>query len=202
MKKTIRHKGLLLLISLFIFAISGCDDSGPESDPPDMVIDYFPQSYEGTLVVQFTNTIPEWNVATSMNVSIIKTLGVIEIDSATLSYSGDDIIVPENSRIARSGRWSIDPIADEAGFTSSGYTVLPVNANITVNNDTTRVYGWDDESKTWKLAQEVDTGTQTPNSDLVFNIDDAVLGGSVVSASGTGGSITFTLYLTPTLTDL
>lgn len=149
--------------------------------------------YQGHLFVQYTNTLPPWDVSTTMNVHIDKELGVVTIDNGTLSYSGDTII-QNDSRLVRSGEWAMYPIGTLMEDAGSKY--MDVDAQVTVQNDVQRIYAKDNDGN-WVLVNETPFN-ETPYSVVSFDFDDAVLnGGSYQSLVVATGSIIWRLTLTP-----
>ncbi len=160
---------------------------------PDPVLE---KSYDGTLVVNFTNSFPRWSeTSLGMRVSIDKDLGTVLIEEGSLEYNGDTILVDshgeEASRIERGGFWNMKP----QGKLSKAGNVMYINidAGITVYGDVTNVYAKDDYG-TWILvASESFEGT--PNSDLSFVLQEAIDGSAVIQSGDQFGSITWTLGL-------
>lgn len=186
----------IIIILFFSLTTSSCflfeDDEPKEEDMvPENWLDH---SYLGTLTIRFTNVYPEWDESTQMDVEIEKELGTIEFESATLSYSGETLI-SDDSKIIRAGSWNIAPTGVLEG--DGEIERIAVDANVLIPSDVQKIYALDN-SGNWQLVSEVDFAS-SPNSDLVFNLDDAVISGSVVSASSELGSITWTLRLTPAL---
>ncbi|MDG6224458.1 MAG: hypothetical protein QCI82_02990 [Candidatus Thermoplasmatota archaeon] len=187
---------VILCMTIAIFAaFSGCIDLGSKDDGSDMAPDnWLDRSYSGTLTVRYTNVYPEWDVSTSMKVEIEKEFGTIEIDSATLTYSGETLVSPD-SKIERSGSWNIGPSAFFEGDTKT--PSLSVDAGITVVNDVQRIYAKDQHGE-WQLVNEMPF-SETPSSDLLFSFNEALSSGAVISVSTEGGSMTWTLVLIPHL---
>lgn len=163
-----------------------------EHDPPDMNPDWFSNNYTGTLYVRYTNNTPEWDVTTQMEVEIIKELGSIEFTEGTLVYSGEKL-VSADSKIVRNGSWQIRPIGEFVGDVE--HPTINVDAKITVQNDIQKIYAKDNLGN-WVLINETDFSGMTPDSQLVFDLDDAVLETSVCGISTATGSIIWTLALT------
>jgi hypothetical protein len=185
----------LLILFIPLLILSGCslfEDDEPED--PEIPDNWLEHSYEGTLTVNFTNTYPEWDVSTTMDVHIDKETGLVTFSGATLNYSGETL-VSADSKIIRSGNWNIDPTGTM--MNDEGVTWIEVDAHVVINSDVQKIYAKTNDG-TWKLMNETDFAS-TPNSDLAFDVDDAVISGSVVSASSDLGSITWTLRLTPAL---
>lgn len=156
---------------------------------PDPVLQ---NDYRGTLYVKSTNTLPPWNVSTTMDVFIDKELGVVSIDNGILSYSGDTII-DGDSRLVRNGEWAMYPIGTL--MEDAGRKYIDIDAQVTVQNDVLRVYAKDDEGN-WQLMYEM-TFNETPYSVVSFDFDEAVLNGSYQSLVVATGSIIWRLTLTP-----
>jgi hypothetical protein len=189
-----RYPHLLLLI-IISFLLSGCSlfEEEVESEP-DIPDNWLEHSYLGTLTVRFTNTYPEWDESATMDVDIDKVTGLVTFSGTTLSYSGETIVSPD-SKITRSGNWSIDPTG--LLIDDDGTVYMQVDAHVVVNSDVQRIYAKNNKGE-WQLVNETDFAS-TPNSDLSFILDDAVINGSVVSAESELGSITWVLRLTPAL---
>lgn len=183
---------IFVIIILAVLIIESCK----KKEDPDLIIDpVLENDYEGTLQVYFSNTLPPWSVSTSMNVDIYKDLGTISVDQGILSYSGDTII-QEDSRLTRTGEWVMNPIGTVGSV--GGKIRIEIDAQVTVQNDVQSIYAKDDEGN-WQLVNET-TFNETPNADLAFDLDDAVISGSVVSVVVATGSIVWTLNLTPAIT--
>ncbi len=183
------HRLLPLITLSFLFLFYACHhDDQPE---PDLL----PANYEGTLEVTYSNVYPPWTVTKEMDVNIEKVHGNITIAGCTLAYSGDTII-DNDSKIERSGQWQINPTGK---ITISGDDkYISVNAHVTVQNDVTRIYGKDNDGN-WVLLTETNN-SETPNSDLVFKLSDAIVDGSTVGFNTPGGGLIWTMLVLPNLT--
>jgi hypothetical protein len=179
----------VLLIGIVFSSCSLFEDDEP--DPPDMNPDWLSNNYTGTLYVRYTNNTPEWDVTTQVEVEIIKELGTIEFAEGTLVYSGETL-VSADSKIVRNGSWEIQPIGEIVGDVE--HPTINVDAQITVQNDIQKIYAKNNLGD-WVLVNETDFSGMTPDSQLVFDLDDAVLEGSVCGASTATGSIIWTLGL-------
>jgi hypothetical protein len=111
-------------------------------------------------------------------------------ESGSISYSGDTI-TGDDSKIEREGSWIIEPTGEleEAGTDVR----IDVDGGITIVSDIQRIY-YKDNSGQWQLLNETDFAS-TPNSDIFFSLNDAVINGSTVQVTTAGGSIRFSLYL-------
>jgi hypothetical protein len=156
---------------------------------PDPVLT---NDYQGQLYVRYTSTLPPWDVSTTMNVHIAKDLGVVTIDGGTLSYSGDTIINGD-SRLVRSGQWSMSP--NGILMEDAGRKYIDVDAQVTVQNDIQRIYAKDNDGN-WVLVNETPFN-ETPYSVVSFDFDDAETNGSYQSLVVATGSIIWRLTLTP-----
>ena len=175
----------LMLITAVIFA--GCKKDDPDDQPTDLL----ESNYAGQLKVDYMNAVPYWSVLTNMNVQIEKTQGNITIASGTLAYSGDSINTTH--KIERSGQWNLTPLG--ALMANGSNFTIDVNAQVAVQNDVQEIYGKDFDGN-WVLESEQNFN-DPPNSDLVFNLDDATANGSVVTETTDSTSVTWTLTLTP-----
>ncbi len=181
--------GLLLLLTA-CFLLSGCEKK--ENDPPDMAPEnWLDHSYAGTLKVEYTNSYPEWDVSTQMDVEIEKELGTVTISSTTLNYSGETL-VSEDSKIERTGSWSINPNGELKG--DIDHPDLFIDAGLITENDIQKIYA-KDNSGNWIMVNETDFSGHTPYSELLFDMDDAIVDGSVVSVNTDNGSIIWTLCM-------
>lgn len=180
----------LLILALLTLLISGCHDD--DSAIPD-VLD---ANYEGSLKVTYTNVYPPWSVSKSMDVAIEKVNGNITISSCTLSYSGDTII-DGDSKIVRSGTWQINP-KGTLSFGNNNNVYIAVDAHVVVQNDVMKIYAKDNDGN-WVLVDKEDI-SETPNSDLTFELNEATANGSVIGFNTPAGSIIWELYLLPKLT--
>jgi len=126
-----------------------------------------------------------------MDVFIDKQLGVITIDAGTLSYSGDTII-GDDSRLERSGQWSMNPTGILMG--TVGNLTIDIDTDVVVQNDVQRIYAKVDGE--WVLVNETPFN-ETPYSEFTFDFNEAILNGSTISVSVGTGSILWRLTLTP-----
>ncbi len=179
---------LSVLLLTIAFLLSGCEKKSDDDSAPD---DWLNNSYKGTLTVHYTNLYPAWDVSTTMDVDIDKATGLVTISNATLSYSGVTL-VSADSKIERSGSWSIKPTAQLKDNPDNPN--IYVDAGIQIQNDVQNIYAKDNEGN-WQLVNSTDFSGETPDSDLSFNLNEAVLSGAIVNASGTGGAIIWTLIL-------
>ena len=158
----------------------------------DLVIDdnSFQHNYTGSLIVNFTNTMPEFGAVESMDVEI-DTLGFVTIESGTLEYSGITL-VSDDSKLERNGKWNLAPTGHIV--VEGGITYVKINAGINIDFDETKVYAKDNYG-TWILVSEFAVAG-TPNSDLgAFNFNDAVNGGTTNGVEDQFGNIEWTLIL-------
>ncbi len=191
-KVSVQNKFIrMLMIIIACLFLTNCEKK-ENNLAPDNWLD---RSYLGTLTVHYTSVYPQWDVSTQMDVDIDKELGAVTISGSTLNYSGETL-VSDDSKIERSGSWSINPIGRLEG--SSDNPIVFVDAQIFLQNDVQNIYAKDTNGN-WVLVNSSDFSGEEPNSDLGFNFDDAILTGAVINAQGAGGSITWTLRLTPAL---
>jgi hypothetical protein len=165
-------------------------DKQEENDIP-AVDEVFDHNYVGFLSINFTNQIPEFSVEETMEVEI-NTFGLVNINSGTLDYYGETL-VSDDSKIERSGQWTMDPTG--ILMTEGGVNYVKVDAHITINYDNQKVYAKNNQGQ-WQLVAEIPF-SGTPNSDLNFNMDDAIFNneGAVVQAQSELGSIIWHLIL-------
>ena len=191
MKNHLKLKQLYILSLLLLITglvLPGCK----KDDSNDMVPDnWLDNSYKGSLTVRYMNVYPAWDVSTTMDVEIDKVTGLVTISNATLNYSGETL-VSADSKIQRSGSWSINPTSELRDKPDNPN--IYVDAGIIIQNDVQNIYA-KDNSGNWQLVNSTDFSGETPESELSFNLNDAVIGGSTITASGAGGSITWTLIL-------
>lgn len=189
MKTYFKSLRAVVLFILTLLIVAGCNKKEEPNIVPDPILT---NDYQGQLFVQYTNTLPPWNVSTTMNVNIDKELGVVTIDNGTLSYSGDTII-QNDSRLVRNGEWAMYPIGTL--MEDAGRKYIDVDAHVTVQNDVQRIYAKDNDGN-WVLVNETPFN-ETPYSVVSFDFDDAVLNGSYQSLVVATGSIIWRLTLTP-----
>ena len=191
--RTVQNKfsGMYVIIIACLFLIS-CDKKDQEDPTPDNWLD---NSYKGSLTVRYMNVYPAWDVSTTMDVEIDKVTGLVTISNATLNYSGETL-VSADSKIQRSGSWSINPTSELRDKPDNPN--IYVDAGIIIQNDVQNIYA-KDNSGNWQLVNSTDFSGQTPESELSFNLNDATINGSTITASGAGGSIIWTLILSPAL---
>jgi len=173
---------MLVLVVPFIFLIS-CSEEEP-TGPPQV----FDVEYDGFLKLRFTNEFPSFDETTQVDVHIDK-YGKVTFGTGTLSYDADE----DNgqSRIVRVGILSLNPKGSH--FVSKGEDYVDVDENTTINENMI-VYYLDDNTQTWVEFLNEDINS-TWNGGLGFNIDDAVLTGSIIQSVTAWGSVTWGLYL-------
>ena len=194
MKTIIQINALRIFALIFMSSLIlvNCKKKDEPNMVPDPILD---KNYTGTLYVSFTNTLPPWNVSTTMDVEVDKELGVITFDQGTLSYSGDTVI-QGSSKLERTGQWKIIPTG--IFMKESDVVTIEVDGGVFVQNDVQRIYAKDDNGN-WVLVNET-TFNENPNADLVFNFKDAQIDGSYCGVSVATGSIMWKLTLIPALT--
>jgi len=182
---------LLCLPVILLFLDFNCSQEEAEEDDIDNVPDQLLEhDYRGNLNVRYTNVYPEWDESTSMEVHIDKEVGIITFENAELNYSGE-IIINGDSKITRSGSWTIDPTGR---LEKDGDIIyIPVDAGVIVVNDVQKVYARDNDDN-WVLVNETEFDSE-PNSDLIFELAEAEDQGSVISSESEGGSLIWSLYL-------
>lgn len=193
--KTITHTNTYMLFAVLLFSlliISNCKKKEEPNMVPDAILD---KDYVGTLWISFINTLPPWNVSTTISVEVDKEFGVITFDQGSLSYSGDTVI-QGNSKLERTGQWKIIPTGI---FKLNGdEKIIEVDGGVFVQNDIQRIYAKDDTGN-WVLVNET-TFNETPNADLVFNFNDAQTSGSTCGVTVSTGAIIWKLTLIPKIT--
>ncbi|MCD4794879.1 MAG: hypothetical protein K8R54_16715 [Bacteroidales bacterium] len=190
MKTTNKPKSIFLLLLITFLCINlSCKKN--DDMVPDQILK---NNYSGTLTVRNTNTYPEWDETAQVDVTIDKD-GLVTFGNTSLTYSGEKII-DDDSKIVRSGSWTIYPTGILEQHNDIIY--IQVDAGVSVVNDVQQVYEKDDLGN-WILLYEVNY-TGNPNSDLSFIFDDAETGGgSTCGITADTGSIIWTLLLTVTL---
>ena len=195
MKNHLKLKQLYILSLLLLITglvLPGCKKDDSNNMVPDNWLD---NSYKGSLTVRYMNVYPAWDVSTTMDVEIDKVTGLVTISNATLNYSGETL-VSADSKIQRCGSWSINPTSELRDKPDNPN--IYVDAGIIIQNDVQNIYA-KDNSGNWQLVNSTDFSGQTPESELSFNLNDATINGSTITASGAGGSIIWTLILSPAL---
>ena len=186
MKTTNKPKSIFLLL-LITFLCMNLSCKKNDDMVPDQILK---NSYSGTLTVRNTNTYPEWDKTAQVGVTIDKD-GLVTFGNTSLTYSGDTII-NDDSKIERSGSWTIDPtgILEQ----DNDIVYIQVDAGVSVVNDVQKIYAKDNDGN-WQLVNETNFDS-TPNSDLSFVFNDAETGGgSIISADSGTASLTWTLVL-------
>lgn len=173
---------LFLLTIVAIFALS-CSEEEPVG-PPQV----FNVEYDGFLQLRFTSEFPSFDETTQVDVHIDK-YAKVTFGTGSLSYNADE----DNgqSRIVRVGTLSLNPKGSH--FVSNGEDYIDVDENTTIVENMI-VYYWDETSQSWLefLNENINS---TWNGGLGFNIDDAVLTGSILQSVTAWGSTTWGLYL-------
>jgi len=187
-KQILIKSAKILAFTMLCIVVLSCKKKVNE----DLVIDdnSFQHNYTGSLIVNFTNAMPEFSAVESMGV-VIDTLGFVTIENCTLEYSGITL-VSEDSKIERNGKWNIVPTGHIV--VEGGITYVKINAGINIDFDETMVYAKDNYG-TWILVSEFAVAG-TPNSDLgAFNFNEAANGGTTSGAEDQFGNIDWTLRL-------
>jgi hypothetical protein len=151
-------------------------------------------NYAGSLSLRFSNTMPEFDASTRVDVEIDK-YGGVTFGTGTLSYEGE--FEDEQVRIKRSGTMNLAPYGNV--FHANGDDiVIEVDENTSFNE---RFQQWVWDGATWmQVLDENISGTW--NGGLGFDLFEAVTGdGSTVSVTTDQGSVIWTLTLTITLVD-
>lgn len=186
MKTTNKPKSIFLLLLITFLCINfSCKKN--DDMVPDQILK---NNYSGTLTVRNTNTYPEWDKTAQLSVTIDKD-GLVTFGNTTLIYSGETII-DDDSKIERSGSWTIDP----TGILEQDNDIIyiQVDAGVIVVNDVQKIYAKDNDGN-WQLMNETCFDSE-PNSDLSFIFSEAETGGgSIISADSQTGSLTWTLVL-------
>lgn len=188
MKDIIRISGFILLI--FCLLASGC--SKEEED-------IFEEDYNGLLTVEYINTFPDWITSTDMEISILRT-GKVVISTSIISYSGEYVLEGGDSKITRSGNWSLAPEGRiEKG---GGQTYIVIDPEINVQDDITTIYARDNSGNWVKLYDAIYNGPS--GGPVTFSFEQAVLspGATETGVSDGTGEITWTLSLMPAVTPI
>lgn len=183
MKDKIRISGFILLI--FCLLASGC--SKEEED-------IFEEDYNGLLTVEYINTFPDWTASTNMEISILKT-GKVVIEAGNISYSGEYVLEGGDSKITRSGNWSLAPEGRiEKG---GGQTYIVIDPVINVQDDITTIYARDNSGNWVKFYDAIYNGPS--GGAVTFSFEQAVLspGATETGVSDGTGEVTWTLFLMP-----
>lgn len=176
----------LFLIMLFVTAAQiSCSKDEPNPIEPLPVLSH---DHTGFLRLRFSNTFPAFDENVQLDVFIDK-FGKVTFGTGTLSYNADEN--NGQSRIVRVGTLSLKPKGSH--FISNGKDYIQVDENTTINENMI-VYYWDDNSQSWSefLNENINN---TWNGGLAFNIDDAVLNGSIIQSVTAWGSVVWGLYL-------
>ena len=159
---------------------------------PGYIEEILGNNYLGELQLQYSNTFPEFDETTSMEVEINKYGGVF-IEAGSLVYSGESEI-PEQSKIKREGTLDLQPLGEIVVGTD---VIVSINEN-TAYDEQYKYWVWDDQILDWDLRVE-ENPTGLWNGGLAFNLDDAVLFGDTVGEQNAQGAVLWTLTLTPSL---
>jgi hypothetical protein len=173
---------ILVLHSLILLSCS-MDEQNP-TEPPQVLS----HDHMGFLQLRFTNTFPAFDETVQVDVTVDK-YGKVTFNTGTLSYNADDN--NGQSRIVRVGTLSLNPKGSH--FVSNGEDFIEVDENTTINENMI-VYYWDDNSQSW-IEMINENINNTWHGGLAFNIDDAVLNGSVIQSVTAWGSVVWGLYL-------
>ena len=175
----------VFIIVCFCFLQFSCSEEETQPTTPPEVLS---NEYLGFLRLNFTNQFPFFDETTQVDVTIDK-YGKVTLGTGTLSYDADD----DNgqSRIVRVGTLSLNPKGNH--IVNNGEDYIEVDENTTIDENMI-VYYWDDNNLTWVVAINENINS-TWNGGLAFNIDDAVLTGSVIQSANAWGSVTWGLYL-------
>lgn len=181
----ISKKILLMVFAITLVFVISCSEEDPTPVEPAKV---FTNAYSGFLKLDFINQFPSFNETAQVDV-IIDVYGKVTFGTGTLTYNADGN--NGQARIVRNGTLQLDPTGYY--FNNNGADFIGVDENTTVNENMI-VYYWDDNSQTW-VETINENITNTWHGGLAFNIDDAVLTGSVVQSVTAWGSVTWGLYL-------
>ena len=179
MKKCILH---LALIGLSLL-LSSCPVE-PEIGVPDPILT---NDYKGSLQLRFTNTFPAFDESISMDAEIDKSTGLVDIDSGTLSYLGDETNTNTGLRMRREGTISVHPYAHLEEINGELYVQVIENADL------------NEHLQTWVNGQSVldQNITDTWDGGLSFKFLESQTGGAVINAANAHGSVTWTLLFVP-----
>lgn len=178
-------KVIVCFLTITLFLILSCSEEDPTPVEPPQV---FTNAYSGFLKLDFTNQFPAFSETAQVDV-MIDVYGNVTFGTGTLSYNADDN--NGQSRIVRVGTLSLNP--NGSHFVDNWEDYIEVNENTTINENMV-VYYWDDNSQTWVEVINENIN-DTWNGGLAFNLDDAVLTGSVIQSVTAWGSVTWGLYL-------
>ena len=173
---------ILVLQLLFVFSCSK-DEKNP-TEPPQVLS----HDHTGFLRLRFSNTFPAFDETVQVDVQIDK-YGKVTFGTGTLSYNADDN--NGQSRIVRTGTLNLNPKGNH--FVSNGKDYIEVDENTTINENMI-VYYWDDNSQSW-VEMINENINNIWHGGLAFNIDDAVMNGSVIQSVTAWGSVVWGLYL-------
>jgi len=181
----ISPKLFIMVIAVSLIFLISCSEEEPTPAGPPQVLS---NNYSGFMQLHFTNTFPAFDESTQVDITIDK-YGKVTFGTGTLSYNADE----DNgqSRIVRVGTLSLNPKGSH--FVSNGDDYVDVDENTTINENMI-VYYWDENTQTWIEFLNEDINS-TWNGGLGFNIDDAVLTGSIIQSVTAWGSTTWGLYL-------
>jgi hypothetical protein len=186
-----------MLLCVLLLLTIGCtiplgqtktDDGNNDPVPvPDPILD---RDYRGVLRLQVTNVFPAFNETTDCEAYVDHQMGIITFDPATLSYLGDETN-DGGLRVRRDGTLDLGPTGHFEDL--SGVIYVQVKENTDVQE---HLQVWAPDG----TLQIDETISDFWDGGLSFDFLDAQTGGSVCQASNPqGGSVTWTLALTPAI---
>ncbi len=147
----------------------------------------FINTYTGTLYLQFTNDFPSFDETGSVSVTVDE-YGLMTFGTGTLPYSGED----DNGqlKINRNGTLTMNPNGQYIGDSTNGYFAVNENTDL---DETLKTWIWN--GTTWQSVLDQNI-TNTFNEGLVFDINEAIISGSIVEVNvPDAGSAKWTLVL-------
>ena len=175
---------IIVLIATLALYSTGCKKSD-ENNTNETVLT---NNYKGQLHLLFSNSYPEFNENTSIDVNVDKN-GKMTFGIGGLTYFGEDN--NGQSKIRRDGELIIAPNGNY--FMNNDKVNFSVDEN-TMITETMKVWYWDGSN--WKLSLN-ETITDTWNGGLSFSLIEAETSGSVVAVTTANGTVKWTFTLTP-----
>lgn len=173
---------------LSLALIVGC---GGQNDGPSLQSNYI-----GELGLKISNAFPPFEASTQLAVEI-DINGYVTIGTGTLAYDGEGIHESGDSKIRRSGTLNLAP-SGELVPNGDDFTVSILEN--TFYDETFQQWAWDKNNKVWIEAFDYEV-SGTWNEGLGFSLNEAEVSSSTVGVSNEQGSLTWTLAISPALTE-
>ena len=171
---------------LFVYLGSGCGGDEDSHSTIELAV-----NYEGTLTLHITNDYPTFDESTDVDAWVNKQ-GIVTFGSGTLHWEAENQL--EHGKTKWIGDLNLNP-EGETSYCSGDKVCVDVNENTSFSETVEQYVMYNGN---WKKVAD-DTKTGTWDGGLAFSLDDAIIDGSVVTASTDQGSVTWTLRLLASL---